>query len=271
MWVYLPKGLENCPCSVEQGVDCLRASGSKAGEQSVMSKKTSIASGCCELESETACCTMRPYGMTCEHLTPFRGADVSMSSLQDSPASRSVRRGGKGQTQTGAICGPTPFALLERYDPAMCSSKTYPACCPQWIVPQMGLFDISEPYSESWPKAGTMLNGACYRQPSSERPISAAESGLWPTPTVSGNHNRKGLSPASGDGLATAVRRMYPNQRWYDNDQPGGKLNPDWVDWLMGFPVGWTDCAPLEMDRFRLWLQRHGLPYNLIVDRIDET
>lgn len=21
----------------------------------------------------------------------------------------------------------------------------------------------------------------------------------------------------------------------------GGQLNPDWVDWLMGFPVGWTD------------------------------
>lgn len=21
----------------------------------------------------------------------------------------------------------------------------------------------------------------------------------------------------------------------------GGQLNPDWVDWLMGFPVGWTN------------------------------
>lgn len=28
----------------------------------------------------------------------------------------------------------------------------------------------------------------------------------WPTPTVSGNHNRKGASPESGDGLATAVQ-----------------------------------------------------------------
>ncbi len=25
-----------------------------------------------------------------------------------------------------------------------------------------------------------------------------------------------------------------------------GRLNPDWVEMLMGFPVGWTDCAPLE-------------------------
>lgn len=29
----------------------------------------------------------------------------------------------------------------------------------------------------------------------------------WPTPTVNGNHNKAGLSPKSGDGLATAVRR----------------------------------------------------------------
>jgi hypothetical protein len=22
-----------------------------------------------------------------------------------------------------------------------------------------------------------------------------------------------------------------------------GRLNPTWVEWLMGFPLGWTDCA----------------------------
>jgi len=33
--------------------------------------------------------------------------------------------------------------------------------------------------------------------------------GLWPTPTVLGNNNRKGLSSKSGDGLATAIKR-YP-------------------------------------------------------------
>ena len=24
------------------------------------------------------------------------------------------------------------------------------------------------------------------------------------------------------------------------NDQIGGSLNPTWVEWLMGFPLGWT-------------------------------
>ena len=49
---------------------------------------------------------------------------------------------------------------------------------------------------------------------------------MYPTPTVCGNYNRKGASKTSGDGLATAV---------------GGTLNPTWVEWLMGFPIGWTD------------------------------
>ncbi len=81
----------------------------------------------------------------------------------------------------------------------------------------------------------------------------------WPKPTIKGGHNRAGLSPASGDGLETAVRPWpTPCARDYragaDNDyqerrqgSPGlcdavlGRLNPDWVETLMGFPVGWTD------------------------------
>jgi hypothetical protein len=26
----------------------------------------------------------------------------------------------------------------------------------------------------------------------------------------------------------------------------GGALNPTWVEWLMGFPLGWTDLGPSE-------------------------
>jgi hypothetical protein len=42
------------------------------------------------------------------------------------------------------------------------------------------------------------------------------------------------------------------------NDQVGGQLNPDWVEWLMGWPVGWTDLQPLETDKFQQWQQQHS-------------
>ena len=80
---------------------------------------------------------------------------------------------------------------------------------------------------------------------------------LWPTPTVSGNYNRKGASKTSGDGLATAVKMwptptahnskegVYPAEYLRNTPTPaavaGGRLNPTWVEWLMGFPAGHTD------------------------------
>ena len=57
---------------------------------------------------------------------------------------------------------------------------------------------------------------------------SMARHGLWPTMTVKGNHNRVGLTPTSGDGLATAA---------------GGTLSPAWVELLMGFPHGYTEVS----------------------------
>lgn len=36
------------------------------------------------------------------------------------------------------------------------------------------------------------------------------------------------------------------------------RLNPTWVEWLMGWPLGWTDLKPLEMDKFQQWQHSHG-------------
>jgi hypothetical protein len=53
---------------------------------------------------------------------------------------------------------------------------------------------------------------------------------------------------------------------WWDNpdrsrnlnDQIGGKLNPTWVEWLMGWPLGWTDLKPLAMDKSHCVPQQRG-------------
>jgi hypothetical protein len=97
----------------------------------------------------------------------------------------------------------------------------------------------------------------------------------WPTVTVNGNYNRKGVSKTSGDGLATVVRnwatpaahearlgyqdRSDPTKKGTQKslttvviDQAGGRsecpgqLNPDWVEWLMGVPTGWTALGSWE-------------------------
>lgn len=37
-----------------------------------------------------------------------------------------------------------------------------------------------------------------------------------------------------------------------------GHLNPDWQEWLMGWPIGATALKPLETDKFREFVQQHG-------------
>ncbi len=44
----------------------------------------------------------------------------------------------------------------------------------------------------------------------------------------------------------------------------GGQLNPDWVEWLMGFPIGWTD-PEREVDKSTMsktgeWLLEPDIP-----------
>jgi len=80
--------------------------------------------------------------------------------------------------------------------------------------------------------------------------VAKAEQTQWPTPTVCGNYNRKGASKTSGDGLATAV--------WKKGGANGktaititGSLNPNWVEWLMGYPTGWTVLEDLETPSYR--------------------
>jgi len=65
----------------------------------------------------------------------------------------------------------------------------------------------------------------------------------------------------------TPVHRMYKDSgspsEYARNEIPlaaqvGGPLNPPWVEWLMGWPPGWTDLKPLEMDKFHYARQPHG-------------
>jgi hypothetical protein len=67
----------------------------------------------------------------------------------------------------------------------------------------------------------------------------------WTTPTA---HNAKETNAPSESERNTPTLAA----------QVGGKLNPAWVEWLMGWPLGWTDLKPLETDKYHLWLQQHG-------------
>jgi len=50
-------------------------------------------------------------------------------------------------------------------------------------------------------------------------------------------------------------RRMATQQTVETLETERAQLNPTWVEWLMAWPLGWTDLKPLETDKFHWWLQ----------------
>ena len=79
---------------------------------------------------------------------------------------------------------------------------------------------------------------------------------MWPTPVKSDLAARRPTVNWAGTDL--------PSQVWVESggrenlSLPPARLNPNWVEWLMGWPLGWTDLKPLETDRFQKWLDEHG-------------
>jgi len=195
------------------------------------------------------------FGTTLKPLTPNPIEAKSTSSPADSHAQTSVAPAVARESQAntpdyGQKCG----EWFAKFDPATSS----------WRTRQCSLFEDTQPLPVIWPRWGMIRNGYAWEltMPSGIKEIraritNAKESGYlvrFPTPTVSGNYNRKGCSKTSGDGLATYVRRFPGQQRRNSpplNIQVGGQLNPDWVEWLMGWPVGWTGQSLKSVDYLR--------------------
>ena len=101
--------------------------------------------------------------------------DRATSSPEASPASRSVRPGNGSVRMTRATCGHTPFAYWSSQERRWDSSRT---CL------DFSAADTSEPFSETWPKRGSMRNGACWEQTMSVPRIDASGCGYWPSATA---------------------------------------------------------------------------------------
>ena len=87
------------------------------------------------------------------------------------------------------------------------------------------------------PRSGAAMSGAAdvmktanYKFPNLETQVARS---LLPTPTTQDASNNGGASQYNRNSLPL-------------NAEIGGALNPIWVEWLMGYPEGWTDCEDSE-------------------------
>lgn len=86
--------------------------------------------------------------------------------------------------------------------------------------------------------SGGELDAQLRHGPSRRSPDGSPE--LWPTPRAS---EWKGTGPIGSSSHQHRLSRSYLDATVQDRDQSSGPLNPPWVEWLMGWPVGATDCG----------------------------
>jgi hypothetical protein len=236
----------------------------------------------------TDICPRFPSGMTCEPLTADRGGGLPTwllvaSHARTSPAPERAQAS-RGRAAVSGWRWPGSFA---RWNPDTCS----------WRTRQCSLFEGLAESSVTWPRWGSMRDGECLEHTTLAPPTSETAPGSWPTirstdgerggrgdliQAVRGNANRHFATPtAKANQLSPSMmkhpgcRAMLPTPTAQDaknngapsqgrsippplNAQAGGPLNPTWVEWLMGWPIGWTDCEPLATGRFQQWLLLHG-------------
>jgi hypothetical protein len=158
------------------------------------------------------------------------------------------------------------FDSLAKFDRASCSWKTFLPFGPEG--PTL--------FAHEWPNSGLIVDGLLYPLRKSEPLTSEPDGGAYvPTPTAADSRgsrnitaNRSQESKINRHKIGQRGPRMWPtpmardwkgrggtNRRSLDLPsavvEVGGRLNPTWVEWLMGYPQGWTGLRDWGMQWFR--------------------
>lgn len=156
--------------------------------------------------------------------------------------------------------GLNSLGLSAKYDQASASWKM---CQDSY---QLMMDGSLEKFSMIWPRSGIMLCGIAYQLPPLARITREIESGLWPTPLA--QEGGQGINPKSrGKKLHIEVKK-WPTPTAHlaketnapseaKRNEPslssivGGKLNPQFVEWLMGYPTDHTALNASETQSFQ--------------------
>ena len=175
-------------------------------------------------------------GMTFAHSMEILGEEKSMLSLEDSHVKISALQGKElDLMEKGLDFGEKWQGSFAKYDQISSSWKTH----------QCSLLGDLDEFSETWPRWGSMRTGECFQLQMLEQNINETEFGLWPTPTTPSGGGNCGGSGAYKNAIKNGTHIPH-------------SINPNLYEWLMGWPIGWTDLKPLVMDKSHFVQQQHG-------------
>lgn len=181
------------------------------------------------------------YGMTCAPLTEDLGAALLTSSLAASRAQTSAPPGkALGSKAPAARCGDKWRGSFTRYDPPSSSWRTH----------QRSLVEDSEPFSETWPRWGLMRDGECWELDMSGLRMVGNAYGSLPTPSGTSNHGK--------NHVCGRLDEWGGSSNPWRGTETGKVSSPAFEEWVMGWPVQWTELTASATGRCREWRSQHG-------------
>jgi len=246
----------------------------------------------------TDACRFSRSGTTFKPLTDDHGKGVLMSFQAAFPVRISPLQEKAQESQASeAVCGSTWRESSVKYCLNSSSWKTHRCLweedlpsssltLPQWGMMRNGvLWERTTPAlltigteSGSWPTPRACMTGGATPERLNDKNRNlekAVAQTMWPTPNqrdwkdtgaTQGNRKSPNLgtmvhqwaTPTKVDAQGGPGRSDKRTGGDNLRTQVGGQLNPTWVEWLMGWPLGWTDCAVSATDKFQQWQRSHG-------------
>jgi len=159
-------------------------------------------------------------GMTQDPFGESRGVGLWISSLRDSRASHSPAQVVGASRQQA--CGTRPSESSTKLDRDSSCLRMFR------LVPSMATLIAPEFPPPAWVPH-----------------IAGRDGGYLPTPTTRANQQSPSMLkwPAYRRLAVIAGGKRLPMQFW---------------EWMMGWPIGWTDLEPLETDRYQAWCAAFG-------------
>jgi hypothetical protein len=236
------------------------------GEPSAPSNGSPTQQAYCAPDKMTGFCRLSRFGMTFRPLTADHGEELLTLFLAAFHVKTSVpQEKATDLTDRDQECGDTWRGWLAKYDPVTSS----------WKTAQCSLLGEESELLETLPRWGMTVDGLLWELPMLERRISGTGFGCVPNgQTFFHTPNTNGLDGGSNSRRALQKRQWstptahnakeggFPSEHNRNTPtlsaQAGGSLNPTWVEWLMGWPLGWTDLKPLATDKSPSAPQPHG-------------
>lgn len=176
-------------------------------------------------------------------ITLLRSTSSAEASLVRTSAAR-VRA--RALLESAAACGVSTLVSWKNAGPDGLWLRTW----------RRGLVAGWTPWCLNWHSSAMKRYRSLCRRRMSEHLIVASASSLWPTPSATrygsnrgGAAGRVGKERFSLDTMAKRGLLPTPSARDWKSGKaseggPGGLLSPRFVEWMMGFPIGWTSLPP---------------------------